>query len=184
MAVQPWKPNHFLVDFTGIFVVVAILVCVATVMLHAVFTSAGIPIQGINFNTFILIFIITTLLTVVGRWIQIGRARRNNWVEEIPGSAPDPNAPPAYSEETKEEWKRLQQAHSEASLANSLREAEQVAETTIKRAAQIEYLEQHLAKLQQTKADAVLAPDTISPSETVTLKSRLSRSTPPEDIVL
>jgi len=110
MAVQPWKPNHFLFDFTVIFVIVAILVCVATVILHLAFTSAGIPIQGINFNTFILIFIITTLLTVVGRWIQIGRARRNNWVEEIPGSAPDPDAPLDYSEETKEEWKRLQQA--------------------------------------------------------------------------
>ena len=139
MTLEPWKPNHFLFDYVVVFIVVTIPVFSIRwiVQLDQV---TKIPTS----KTWFIVIIIATLWTVIGRWIQNWRAKRNNWVQE----APPPS--PAQIQKAKEEQERPLDEYIVLSAKRAAKHTIWLIELEAKRTEEIEALKKELLELQNT----------------------------------
>ncbi|HEY1757922.1 MAG TPA: hypothetical protein VGG72_21305 [Bryobacteraceae bacterium] len=76
MATEPSKPNPFYVDFGWLFAIVFFI--------GWGITNIGAGSTGITFNSFVIITIIATLWTVIGRAIQKRQDRKNRFYSSAP----------------------------------------------------------------------------------------------------
>lgn len=135
MAIEPWKPNSFLFDFVAIFIVVAFVVLVLT----------KLTLHDISPTTFLLIVVISPLATVIGRWEKIARAKRNNWVQEVPDTAESKQAISNYYDQTRLKDQRAYEVFAQASTQRAEEHANTIASEREKRAREVEALERELA---------------------------------------
>jgi hypothetical protein len=174
MALEPWKGNSFLFDFVVIFIIVGAFGFAVTRVARNVFS----PVLVI-----FAVILVATLWTVIGRRVQARTAVRKRWVQEIPGSRVDPDAPLKYSKEREAEWQRNQEAFSDASYKTAVRLSDEIEQQRLSRSEEVQRLERELERLKSTTIDS---GDPISDDVTdePANKPASTHSSSPKDIIL